>query len=298
MNKNQHIVEIKNLDICYDGKNTILKDINLNISKGELVCVVGPSGAGKSTLLRQILGTEKHKGQIKVDGKLVKGPNVHIGFIPQNYSLFPNYTALENVAHGIFLSKHNFAKNLFYDISNIFGIKTPRIKEILDEALEFLKMVNMGEHAHKYPHELSGGQQQRVAIASAIILKPKILLMDEAFSALDPETKMDIREVLIKLQKEHNLTIFFVTHDLDGDVPSLATRLIGLTKYYEGGEQIGARIAFDTVSPTINSNLPLIDKITSNESVKWINQLKHECFDANIKQKISEFILTHPDSIK
>jgi len=295
------IIRLRDIDVAYgegDKQKTILHDVNLDVEENELVCLVGPSGAGKSSLLRQILGVERPiKGSVEVAGELVRGPNRDIGFIPQSYSLFPNLTALENVMQGLFLDEKSFVSNLFIDILSLFHIKTPYIKRVEQEALKYLKMVDMDSHSRKYPFELSGGQRQRVAIASALIMKPKIILMDEPFSALDPESKMSIRKALLKIQKEHGLTIIFVTHDLDGDVPALATRLIALTRYYDGGEHIGAKIAFDEAHPMHGKELSINDRMFNPQTDKWIERVKHECFSPDVQQKICEFSLHHKNAI-
>ncbi len=292
------LIQIRGLDVVYNDK-TVLKSINLDIAKGEIVCFVGPSGAGKSTLLRHILGEEKPLiGTVHVSSEIVRGPNRHMGFIPQNYSLFPNYTALGNVMQGLYLDRSSFVKNLGYDLLKLAGLKTAFMRNLEQEALEVLELVDMAEHAHKYPHQLSGGQKQRVAIASALVMKPAVLLMDEAFSALDPETKMSIRENLLRLKKEHNLTIIFVTHDLDGDVPALATRLVALTRHYDGGEHYGAKVAFDAVHPLKDQEVSMLERIESPISNAWISKVKKECFDPDYKQREEEFYLMHPHSIK
>lgn len=292
------LIKVKDVDVVYD-KKVILHNVNLNIREGEITCVVGPSGAGKSSLLRQILGVEKPEiGTIHVDGNHLKGPNRHIGYVAQDSSIFPNMTAIKNVMQGIILDSTPFLLNAFYDFIGFFGLETPYIKSVRKEAMKYLEMVNMEKHANKFPFELSGGQKQRVAIVAALIMKPKAILMDESFSALDPQTKMELRETLVKLQKEHNITIMFVTHDLTGDVPAISTRLIALTKYYEGGEHIGAKIAFDEAHPLLGQNLSMREKMFHPETEKWIKRADRECFQEHIKQHISEFSLNHPDSIK
>lgn len=296
------IIELRDVDVIYGvGKNqkVILHNVNLDISKGELVCLVGPSGAGKSSLLRQILGVEKPiKGSVKIDGEIVRGPNRNIGFIPQSYSLFPNLTVVQNVMQGIYLDDKLFIPNIIIDLFAAFGIKTKYMKDVENQALQYLKMVDMHKHAYKYPYELSGGQKQRVAISAALVMKPKIILMDEPFSALDPETKMNIRKSLLDLQIQYNLTVVFVTHDLDGDVPALSSRLIALTRYYDGGEHIGSKIAFDEVHPMKDEELDINSKMSSTQTIQWINRVKYECFDPAYKQDISQFSLNHKDSIK
>lgn len=292
-----YLISIKGMDIVYGG-TTIIDNINLQISQEELVCIVGPSGAGKSSLLRQILGVEHmEKGCVQIDNEELRGPNRNIGYIPQDFSLFPNMSAVENIMQGIILDTTNVLVNSLYDILGIFHIYTPYLLKVRKEAMKYLDMVNMQVHANKFPYELSGGQKQRVAIAAALIMKPKVILMDEAFSALDPQTKMDIRKELIDLQKQHNITIIFVTHDLTGDVPALATRLIAVSRYYDGGEHIGAKIAFDEAHPCTDMDLSIEERMFHPKTDEWIKRISHECFDDTVTQRVSEFSLNHTDSI-
>jgi len=295
MKNDNYLIQIDNLDVSY-GEHSVLKSVNLSIRQGEIVCFVGPSGAGKSTLLRQILGEElPSRGTINVKNQKVRGPNRHMGFIAQNYSLFPNYTAVGNVTQGLYLDQCSFMKNLMYDILKLFKIKTPFMKNLEKTAIQNLKLVEMDEHALKYPHQLSGGQKQRVAIASALALKPSVLLMDEAFSALDPETKMAMRKNLIELKEKNNLTIIFVTHDLDGDVSALATRLLALTPHYNSN-QSGAKIAFDSAHPLNGQNISMSERIKSPLTIKWIERVKYECFNPEFRQDEKNFSLEHPDA--
>jgi len=296
------IIELRNVEVAYgegDAQKVILHNVNLDIDEGELVCLVGPSGAGKSSLLRQILGVEKPaKGSVKIDGEEVRGPSRNIGFIPQAYSLFPNLTVLENVMQGIFLDEKSLFNNIFIDIFSAFKLKTAYMKKVQEQAIEYLKMVDMDSHIKKLPYELSGGQKQRVAIAAALIMKPKIILMDEPFSALDPETKTNIREALLELQRKYSLTIIFVTHDLDGDVPALASRLLAVTRYYDGGEHTGAKLAFDEVHPMHKKGLVMEKRMHNIETLEWIQRVKHECFDPSYRQDLTEFSLNHKNAIK
>ncbi len=292
------LIKVRGMNVTYSEK-VILHDINLDVREGELVCIVGPSGAGKSSLLRQILGVEKPiSGLIHVDEDLLKGPNRHIGYVPQDYSLFPNMTAVQNIMQGVILDSTPFVQNVFYDILSFFKLHTPYMRQVREQAMEYLKMVDMEKHADKYPFELSGGQKQRVAIVAALIMKPKVILMDEAFSALDPITKMDLRKSLVKIQHEHNITVLFVTHDLNGDVPALATRLIALTRYYDGGEHIGAKIAFDEAHPLLGQEISMRDRMFHPETETWIKKADYECFQEDVRQPVSDFSLNHPDSIK
>ena len=167
---------------------------------GELVTLVGPSGCGKSTVLRIIAGLRPHfpptQGEALVFGKPIAGPSADRGIVDQKYSLLPHLTVLENVAFGLKLKGVGRAERL--------GL-----------AREWVAKVGLDGAETKYPAELSGGMQQRVAIAATLILKPKILLMDEPFGALDPKIRLRMQELLIELWKEQKATVFFVTHAVE-----------------------------------------------------------------------------------
>lgn len=171
--------------------------------KGELIAIIGPSGCGKSTMLNLIAGFREVSppttGQILVLGKPVTGPGYDRGMIFQKYSSYPHLTVLKNVTFGLEL---NFAE---------LGI--PR-SEIKDQAMYWIKAVGLEAHVHKYPSQLSGGQQQRVAIARSLAVRPRILLMDEPFSALDEPTRLEMQKLMINLWTEVKSTVFIVTHSI------------------------------------------------------------------------------------
>ena len=168
--------------------------------KGELVTIVGPSGCGKSTVLRIIAGLEPHfpptRGQASVFGRAIQGPDADRGLVDQKYSLLPHLTVLDNTAFGLRLR----------------GV--PR-SERRDRAQDWMRKVGLEGSETKYPAELSGGMQQRVAIAATLILRPRILLMDEPFGALDPKIRLRMQELLIELWKDQETTVFFVTHSVE-----------------------------------------------------------------------------------
>jgi NitT/TauT family transport system ATP-binding protein len=167
---------------------------------GELVTIVGPSGCGKSTLLRIIAGLPPHfpptSGEVQVFGKPVQEPGPDRGLVDQKYSLLPHLTVVENIAFGLKLR----------------GM--PR-SERMDRANDWVKKVGLDGFETKFPSELSGGMQQRVAIAATLILRPRILLMDEPFGALDPGIRLRMQELLIQLWKEQEATVFLVTHSVE-----------------------------------------------------------------------------------
>lgn len=279
------------------GQKVILDNIDLSVSKGELVTVVGPSGCGKSTLLRLILGQEQTtKGDIHIAGKPVETPNMDRGIVYQKYSLFPNKTVLDNVLLG-------------WKLGNRSSKWTYNKKSITNEAMDLLDRVKLADSIKKYPHQLSGGMQQRVAVIQALIAKPKILLMDEPFGALDPGTREDIQLLLLKLWKDHNMTIFFVTHDLEEAV-FLGTRIVVLSQYYRDNRSIdmerpyqadwhGAKIVADHSIEHDNEHIDesIKEKLTAQFG-QLIEELRHEGFDPHNCQHVDTFKLTHQHSFR
>lgn len=178
------------------GEIQILDNINFTIEEGEFVCLLGPSGSGKSTLLNIIAGLDfPDSGQVIVNGEPVKKPGVDRVVIFQEAALFPWLTVLENVEFG--LKMKNVSK-----------------EERRSKALEYIKMVHLGRFVNAYPHELSGGMKQRASIARALVMDPKMLLMDEPFGSLDAQTRNLLEVELQEIWSKTHKTIFFVTHNL------------------------------------------------------------------------------------
>lgn len=186
---------IKNIRKSF-GKNVILKNVSLSINNGEIVSILGPSGSGKTTLLNLILGiTDIENGNLILDGKdITKVPMEKRGFniVFQDYALFPNLNAYENITYGL-RNKPNISS-----------------KEEVDD---LIKLLGLEEHLNKNINQLSGGQKQRVALARTMVMKPKILLLDEPLSALDGVIKESIKEKIKTIAKDFNLTTIIVTHD-------------------------------------------------------------------------------------
>lgn len=271
------------------GENLILDNIDLSVQAGEFCTVVGPSGCGKSTMLRLILGQEAPtSGTILIDNEPAKFADENRGIVYQKYSLFPNMTVIDNVLLGKKLGKN---KKLW---------RTNQ-QEIIDEAVHFLESVKLAEHANKYPHELSGGMQQRVAVMQALIMKPKILLMDEPFGALDPGTRESIQLFLLERWQEHKMTIFFVTHDLEEAV-FLGSRLLVFSRYYmdDRGNDVtrGAKIVGDYCIKHMDNVQESITEKTTAEFGQLIEQIRHQGFDPENLQHVSEFDLTHKHSFR
>ncbi|MBI5248759.1 MAG: ABC transporter ATP-binding protein [Desulfomonile tiedjei] len=269
------------------GEKVVLDNIDLSVAAGELCTVVGPSGCGKSTLLRLILGQERAtRGEIYVDGNPVGYPDPQRGIVYQKYSLFPHLSVLENVMLG-----KNFTTGLPDRILHR--------KRIQEEAVYYLEKVDLAEHYQKYPHELSGGMQQRVAIAQALIMKPRIILMDEPFGALDPGTRERMQVFVLQLWEEFDMTVFFVTHDLEEAV-YLGTRILVLSQYYSDGRDEetcsrGAKIVADY--PLARRAESTMVKATS-EFGDLIQTIRREGFDPDYRQHVTDFDLKHPDAFQ
>jgi NitT/TauT family transport system ATP-binding protein len=188
--------------VAGDRVYTAVEKASLSVAHGEFVAIVGPSGCGKSTLLNLIQGFPDvyppTRGEVRVRGRRVTGPGRDRGMIFQKYSSFPNRTVLRNVTFGL-----EMAKDL--DLSR---------SAMGDMAREMIERVGLTGHEKKYPHQLSGGQQQRVAIARSLVLKPRILLMDEPFSALDEPTRYDMQRLITELWHDIEATVFLVTHSI------------------------------------------------------------------------------------
>ena len=235
------LIDIRDACVAYGSPpKPVLEGIDLRIEEGEFVCVLGQTGCGKSTLLRLILGSEKPlHGQILVDGRVHEQPDRTRGYVPQKYSLFPDKTVLDNITFGPEVSEFT-----------LFGRLTPRFyrrrREFRREAFEYLRRIGLQKcDAGKYPDQLSGGMQQRVAIAQALMTRPRILLMDEAFSALDSTTRRGMQDLIRELWRSTGATVLFVTHNAQ-EALSLGTRLIVLAKENAAA---ASRIALDMAVP-------------------------------------------------
>jgi len=191
------------------GEVVALDDISFRTHRREFVCVIGPSGCGKSTLIRILAGLESQtSGDVLLDGKPVQGPGADRGMVFQGYTLFPWLTVKKNVMFGL---KRNGSSS----------------GEAEREALQWLDLVGLTRFADVYPHQLSGGMKQRVAIARALANRPRILLMDEPFGALDAQTRAKMQAHLLDIWRNIDVTVLFITHDLDEAI-LLADRILVL----------------------------------------------------------------------
>ena len=194
------ILNIRDLKKSFgsNGSTHVVFDhLSINIHRREFICAVGPSGCGKSTLARIVAGLdEATSGDVLLDGKAVAGPGSDRGMVFQGYTLFPWLTVKKNVMFG--LRMHGKAASTAES-----------------EARQWLDMVGLSKFENSYPHELSGGMKQRVAIARALANNPRILIMDEPFGALDAQTRCQMQAYLLQIWKKVDVTILFITHDLD-----------------------------------------------------------------------------------
>jgi NitT/TauT family transport system ATP-binding protein len=203
------------------GDKVVLEQVSLDVASGSFVSIIGPSGAGKSTFLRLALGQEApSRGRILLDGEpLAAEPGPDRGVVFQRYSVFPHMSALDNVVFGLDCAG-----------SPLLGRLTGQARKAArEEARALLERVGLGHSLEVYPRALSGGMQQRLAIAQALIKRPRVLLLDEPFGALDPGVRLDMHVLIDELWREHGLTILMVTHDIK-EAFKLGTRVIAFDK--------------------------------------------------------------------
>lgn len=270
------VLEIKNVNHSF-GKgvwhNPILYDINLKVKEGQFVSIVGPSGCGKSVLFRAIVGTHPPEcGQVVIysgkdnDVAQVKTrPDRNVGIVYQRYSLFPFLTAWENVAFGLMLDQTSIPWRTFHPF-----LWRKRRKKHLEEAAIFLEKVKLKDDMQKYPCQLSGGMCQRVAIAQALIMKPRILLLDEPFGALDETTRTELQDMVLALYAENTrarmkgekppYTVLLITHELNEAI-RVGDRVVGLSMYWNWRDSFskfpGTTIVYDKKSPVFMPREPM-----------------------------------------
>ena len=206
-------IELRNVSKKF-GQVSAVKDVSFSVAEGELLGLLGPSGGGKTTVLRMIAGLEiPTSGDILIRGERVNDIPVqkrNIGFVFQNYALFKNMTVAKNIAFGL-------------------TIKKWKSSDIRDRVRELLNLLGLEGLDHRYPHQLSGGQRQRVAIARALAPKPSVLLLDEPFGAVDAKIRQELREWLVTLHNDLNVTTLFVTHDQE-EAMEVSNRIVIFSK--------------------------------------------------------------------
>lgn len=271
------------------GEKLVLDNIDLKVTAGELCTVVGPSGCGKSTLLRLLLGQEAaDSGSIFIDGKAVSHPDPVRGIVYQKYSLFPHLSVFDNVMLGL-----RFA-------SSPWWLPWRDNPEHTAFAMHMLEKLRLVDARSKFPHELSGGMQQRVAIAQALVKRPPILLMDEPFGALDPDTREQMQLYLMELHEELALTIFFVTHDLE-EACFIGSRLLMISQYYadDRGLNVGVKRGAKIVADHLLQRQPLASTVKDTHVFReFIAELRQTGFNPANKQHVKEFNLLHPNSFQ
>ena len=270
------ILNIQGVSQWFEDKR-VLHDINLKIVQGQFVALVGESGCGKSTLLRAILGTEPPKfGVIETDGVPVNGPNRNVGIVYQKYGLYKFLTVRDNVAFGPKLDQTNIFQRTLLPWHWF-----PLRKKQREEAKAMLEKFGLVDSHDLYPSDLSGGMQQRVAIAQALITKPKILLLDEPFGALDESTREKLQLILLRLYQENLVaikmgmeppwTVIIITHELN-EAFYVSDRVVGLSRNWQEeipqkhlfnvpprtifGKDNGATKVWDKAAPTFHPDAP------------------------------------------
>jgi len=282
-------VEVKGLSHWF-GQQRVLNDINLKITAGQIVALVGPSGCGKSTLLKAILGTHPpSEGEVIVDGEVIEAPSRRVGIVYQHYSLFDFLTAERNVAFGLKLDSTSLPFRM---------LMLPKWLQLrqqhLERSREYLKRVGLEASAGKYPTELSGGMRQRVAIAQSLILKPKLLLLDEPFGALDEATRESLQMMLLGFYQENLIakaegrtpeyTILIVTHELNEAI-YVANRVIGLSRFHDQADR-GAMVVYDRPCPVFQPDDPKdVEKL-----VEQREQLRRAVFDPAYVKHHSKYV--------
>ncbi|MBO0903981.1 ABC transporter ATP-binding protein [Jiella sonneratiae] len=231
-------VAVSNIAKRY-GDAPILERLSLDVEKGEFVTIVGASGCGKSTFLRLLLGQERaDRGTIAIEGApIAPEPGPDRGVVFQKYSVFPHLTVIDNLVLPAEIEASPF-------FGRLFGGRRRKARE---EAEALMEKIGLSHAARRYPAQLSGGMQQRLAIAQALLRKPRILLLDEPFGALDPGTRQDMHVLIEDIWRETAMTIFMVTHDIK-EAFKLGTRLLVFDKIRHDPQfpaAYGATVTYD-----------------------------------------------------
>jgi len=287
------LLEIKNLGFRY-GSNQVLTNINLNVEAGQFVALVGPSGCGKSTLFKTILGTHRpSEGQVLLNDKEIDGPTRNVGIVYQHYSLYDFLTTEHNIAFGPKLDRSSLPYRFFR-----FWQWRKKYAEILKESRALIIEYGLEGSENKYPKNLSGGMKQRVAIAQAVIMKPKIMLLDEPFGALDEITRHELQMMLlgfyhdnlkaIKCGQYPPYTIIMVTHELNEAI-YVGSRVIGISQYHGNGFK-GATVTYDKKS-IFDKTVTQKDEVDFNLFVSQKKELKKIVFDEAARPVANEHVI-------
>lgn len=269
---NNKIVKMEG--VCYEcGGNKILKDVNFSVGEGEFVSLVGASGIGKTTLLKMVLGSLCPTcGTVLVDGKNKKSPDCDCDIVFQRFSLFPHMKVIDNIIFGLKNKQKSYGQ---------FDNKKNEDELFRRRAYEFITKFYLGDIADKYPFQLSIGMQQRVAIAQALITKPKILLLDEPFSALDPWVRSELHIFLLELFKETKMTMILVTHDLEEAIYlSSKVAIVGKQKW---GDIEAASILGEI---KVNEPYPRSIEFKTSARLNMILAKLYKCVDSSLDNKL------------
>ncbi len=250
---NMAFMSLNQIDVSYDKKKQILKGLNLNVEKGELVSLLGPSGCGKSTTLRVVAGfIDPQGGSFLLDGDDMTKVPVHkrnFGLVFQSYALFPHLCVYDNVA---------------------FGLRTRKMdKGLIDQKVaDILEVCGLTEFKDRFPKQMSGGQRQRVALARALVIEPKLLLLDEPLSNLDAKLRLSMRVEIKRLQKKLGITTLFVTHDQE-ECFSISDKVAvmnnGVIEQFDSPENIYRRPATEFVARFIGfENFLEFERVNAN----------------------------------
>lgn len=238
------LIKVNNISKSF-GDNTVLKNLDLTVFKGEVIAIIGSSGSGKSTLVRCMAGLENtENGEILLKDKIiknVKSTNGLIGMVFQNFNLFPHYTVLENLT------------------KPCQTVKKMNSKDAKEKAMNLLKKVHLQDKFNQYPSTLSGGQKQRVAIARALSMDPEIIIFDEPTSSLDPELAHEVFETISTLAREGQ-TMVIVTHQINA-IRHFATRVLFLNKGQIEEEGTPKYIFEECTNPKLKKFLQIVDYV-------------------------------------
>ncbi len=280
-------IEVLNLSKQF-GTFTALQAVNLQVYSGELLALLGPSGSGKTTLLRVIAGLETaDSGQVLFHGEDATGQHVRerqVGFVFQHYALFRNMTIFENVAFGLRVRPKKFR---------------PSDTEIRARVMKLLHLVQLDWLADRYPHQLSGGQRQRIALARALAVEPKVLLLDEPFGALDAKVRKELRSWLRRLHDDMHITSVFVTHDQE-EALEVADRVVVMNEGHI--EQIGTpdEVYEQPASPFVYEFLGNVNLFHSrlHRGRAWIGDIEVDAPEHAEAEEIAAVAYVRPHEIE
>jgi len=296
-----YLIQLTDVVVSYPaedgGEKSVLENIDLRIRPREFVSLVGPTGCGKSTVLRLLLGSQfPTSGTVLFDGRPVRHIDRHRGIVFQKYGLFPHLSVLDNITFGPELEQLNLWNRIFkYATQKYWQV----VREQRELARDLITRIGLAPgDCEKFPFELSGGMRQRVAIAQSLIMRPRLLMMDEAFGALDESTREEMQLLLLEEWEKNDMTVIFVTHNV-AEALFLGTRVIGLSQHWEdedGRPAKGARIVVDAESggkhpkPTSYKYSPEFNAL--------LQKIREDVLDPTQRTRLCEFNLSHRDALR